>query len=181
MSLIGRVAKLVNADINAVLDRIEEPEALLKQSIRDMEEELAVETQRIKWLRSEIEAHDARASAARKARDELDGKLDLCLSAGNDELGRKLTRRKLTRRKLQTELLARRLDEKKAALEKALLEQEKSYSEHEDQLAGMVQKAELLTATPQRAVESACDSDLVVGDDEVEIAFLREKQARSAR
>jgi phage shock protein A len=176
MSLIGRVAKLVNADINAVLDRIEEPEALLKQSIRDMEEELAVETQRIKWLRSEIEAHDARASAARKARDELDGKLDLCLSAGNDELGRKLTRRKL-----QTELLARRLDEKKAALEKALLEQEKSYSEHEDQLAGMVQKAELLTATPQRAVESACDSDLVVGDDEVEIAFLREKQARSAR
>jgi phage shock protein A len=176
MSLIGRVAKLVNADINAVLDRIEEPEALLKQSIRDMEEELAVETQRIKWLHSEIEAHDARAGAARKARDELDGKLDLCLSAGNDELGRKLTRRKL-----QTELLARRLDEKKAALKKTLIEHEKSYAEHEDQLAGMVQKAELLTATPQRAVESACESDLAVGDDEVEIAFLREKQARTGK
>jgi phage shock protein A len=176
MSLIGRVAKLVNADLNAVLDRIEEPEALLKQAIRDMEEELAVETQRIKWLRSEIDAHEARASAARKARDELDGKLDLCLSAGNDELGRKLTRRKL-----QTEVLARRLDEKKAALKNALLEQEKSFVEHEDQLAGMVQKAELLTATPQRAVESACESDLAVGDDEVEIAFLREKQARAGK
>jgi phage shock protein A len=176
MSLIGRVAKLVNADLNAVLDRIEEPEALLKQAIRDMEEELAVETQRIKWLRSEIDAHDARAGAARKARDELDGKLDLCLAAGNDELGHKLTRRKL-----QTELLARRLGEKKAALEKALVEHEKSYAEHEDQRAGMVQKAELLTATPQRAVESACESDLAVGDDEVEIAFLREKQARSGR
>ena len=175
MSLIGRVAKLVNADLNAVLDRIEEPEALLKQAIRDMEEELAVETQRIKWLQGEIDAHAARASAARTARDELDDKLDLCLSAGNDELGRKLTRRKL-----QTELLAKRLDEKKAALEKALLEHEKSYAEHEDQLAGMVQKAELLTATPQRAVESACDSDLV-GDDEVEIAFLREKQARAGK
>ena len=175
MSLIGRVAKLVNADLNAVLDRIEEPEALLKQAIRDMDEELAVEAQRIKWLRGEIDAHEARATAARKARDELDGKLDLCLEAGNDELGRKLTRRKL-----QTELLAQRLAEKKAALEKALLEHEKSYAEHEDQLAGMVQKAELLTATPQRAVESACESDLTIGDDEVEIAFLREKQARSA-
>jgi phage shock protein A len=170
------VAKLVNADLNAVLDRIEEPETLLKQAIRDMEEALAVETHRIKWLQSEIDAHAARADAARTARDELDGKLDLCLSAGNDELGRKLTRRKL-----QTELLARRLEEKKAALEKELLELEKSYAEHEDQLAGMVQKAELLAATPQRAVESACESDLFVGDDEVEFAFLREKQARSGK
>jgi len=176
MSLIGRVAKLVNADLNAVLDRIEEPEALLKQAIRDMEEELAVEAQRIKWLRGEIDAHEARATAARKARDELDGKLDLCLEAGNDELGRKLTRRKL-----QTEVLAQRLAEKKAALEKALLEHEKSYAEHEDQLAGMAQKAELLTTTPQRAVESACERDLTIGDDEVEIAFLREKQARNGR
>jgi phage shock protein A len=176
MSLMGRVAKLVNADINAVLDRIEEPEALLKQAIRDMEEEHAVETQRIKWLRSEIDAHEARAGAARKARDEIDGKLDLCFAAGNDELGRKLTRRKL-----QAEILARRLAEKRAALEKALAEHEQSYAEHEDQLAGMVQKAEVLTATPQRSVESACESDLALGDDEVEIAFLREKQARSGR
>jgi phage shock protein A len=175
MSLIGRVAKLVNADINAVLDHIEEPEALLKQSIRDMQEELAVETQRIKWLRGEIEAHAARIGAARKARDELDEKLDLCLAAGNEELGRKLTRRKL-----QTELLARRLGERKFALEKDLVEHEKAYAEHEDQLAGMAQKAELLTATPQRAVESACEGDLV-GDDEVEIAFLREKQARAGK
>ena len=106
----------------------------------------------------------------------FDDKLDLCLSAGNDELGRKLTRRKL-----QTERLAERLVEKKATLEKALAEHEKAYAEHEDQLAGMVQKAELLTATPQGAVESACERDLAIGDDEVEIAFLREKQARSGR
>ena len=38
MALINRVSRLFKADFNAVLDQIEEPEQLLKQAIRDMED-----------------------------------------------------------------------------------------------------------------------------------------------
>ena len=41
MALINRVSRLFRADFHAVLDQIEEPELLLKQAIRDMEDELA--------------------------------------------------------------------------------------------------------------------------------------------
>ena len=41
MALITRVSRLFQADFHAVLDRIEEPEVLLRQAVREMEEELA--------------------------------------------------------------------------------------------------------------------------------------------
>ena len=46
MVLISRISRLFRADLHAVLDRIEEPEALLRQAIREMEELLAQDEQR---------------------------------------------------------------------------------------------------------------------------------------
>ena len=47
MALITRVSRLFQADFHAVLDRIEEPDLLLRQAVREMEEELARDEQRI--------------------------------------------------------------------------------------------------------------------------------------
>ncbi|RLA35148.1 MAG: hypothetical protein DRR11_01080, partial [Gammaproteobacteria bacterium] len=47
MALINRISRLFKADFHAVLDQIEEPEQLLKQAIRDMEDELATTEQSI--------------------------------------------------------------------------------------------------------------------------------------
>ena len=60
MALIRRVARLITADVHAVLDQIEEPEIVLKQAIREMEEELARQAQHGKWLEREIEGTEAR-------------------------------------------------------------------------------------------------------------------------
>ena len=38
MALMTRVARLFRADLHAVLDRIEEPEVLLRQALREMED-----------------------------------------------------------------------------------------------------------------------------------------------
>ena len=65
MALINRISRLFKADFHAVLDQIEEPEALLKQAIRDMEDELASTEQRIA-----VCAHDQDALSVRKS--ELD-------------------------------------------------------------------------------------------------------------
>ena len=53
MALITRVSRLFQADFHAVLDRIEEPEAILRQAVREMEEELARDEQRSTMLQQE--------------------------------------------------------------------------------------------------------------------------------
>lgn len=46
MALINRISRLFSADFNAVLDRIEEPDVLLKQALREMEEDIYSDTQK---------------------------------------------------------------------------------------------------------------------------------------
>jgi phage shock protein A len=43
MALITRLSRLFQADMHAVLDKIEEPELLLRQAIREMEEFIATD------------------------------------------------------------------------------------------------------------------------------------------
>ncbi|MES9848615.1 MAG: PspA/IM30 family protein, partial [Candidatus Thiodiazotropha sp.] len=54
MALITRVSQLFRADVNAVLDRMEEPEILLKQAVRDMEEALTKDDHRVKVIELEL-------------------------------------------------------------------------------------------------------------------------------
>jgi phage shock protein A len=174
--LIRRVSRLFTADLHAVLDQIEEPEALLKHAIREMEEELAKQAQRIKSLESDFAETDVRAVKLDESLHEIDAKLDLCFAAGNEELARRQTRRKL-----QSTQLRQRLAERSAALKAALADEQASFAEHQDQLEGMRQKAEMLAATGLRTARDrgGPDEDLSIGEDELEVAFLREKQARS--
>ena len=55
MALITRFTRLFTADLHALLDRLEEPDVVLKQAIREMEEELAGREQRIRRLDLERE------------------------------------------------------------------------------------------------------------------------------
>ena len=41
MALITRISRLFQADLHAVLDRIEEPDLLLRQAVREMQDDLA--------------------------------------------------------------------------------------------------------------------------------------------
>lgn len=175
MALIRRVSRLFTADMHAVLDQIEEPEIVLKQAIREMEEELARQTQRSKWLQKEIESTGKQFDAILKTQKEIDSKLDLCFENDNDTLARKLTRRKL-----ETQRLAEHLDAKHVALKAESEEHESVVAGNRDQLEGMRQKASLLgsdTVAPgDFSGEQSFDQ---IDDDEVEIEFLREKQARA--
>ena len=53
MALITRLSRLFQADLHAVLDRIEEPDTLLRQAMREMEEALDPDAQQIKRLQLE--------------------------------------------------------------------------------------------------------------------------------
>lgn len=176
MALIRRMSRLFTADLHAVLDQIEEPEILLKQAVREMEEELARQEQRIKWLRHERELVIAREGELKSAPAEIDEQLDLCFADGNEELARKLTRRKL-----QTQRLAQRLSAKREIADKALADNEANLAENRERLEGMRQKAECLAEElgDAHTERSFANAEWAVAEDEVEIAYLREKQRRS--
>lgn len=183
MALINRISRLFRADFHAVLDRIEEPEQLLKQAIRDMEDDLAATEQRIA-----LRAHDQCVLSTRKSElaasmADLDDQLDLCFESGKDELARGLIRRKL-----EAERILKRLDTRHTANEEYLGEQRSLVDENTATLIGLRQKAELFAR--RQSVHADIDSEfddiswiartMTVSDDEVEIAYLRERSVRDA-
>lgn len=183
MALINRISRLFRADFHAVLDQIEEPEQLLRQAIRDMEDNLAAAEQRINLCADDQEALGVRKSDLESTLTELDEQLDLCFKSVKDDLAKGLIRKKL-----ETELLLKRLTSKFTANQKYLITQTDLLDENRTTLEGLRQKAELFAQrTPaHHDGVSAFDDigwmtrEMTVGDDEVEIAFLREKSARSA-
>lgn len=182
MALINRVSQLFKADLNAVLDHIEEPEQLLKQAVRDMEDELAISERRIKGCAQEQEALQARKRDIRSSADELDEQLDLCFESGKDDLARGIVRRKL-----EAARLVKRLDARLEANERFLEKERRLLDENRATLEGLRQKAELFVSRAPADDGGAGFEDssrlareLCVSDDEVEIAFLREKSARGA-
>ena len=54
MAIIQRLSRLFLADFHSVLDHIEEPESLLKQALREMEEELEQSEKRIKCIEATL-------------------------------------------------------------------------------------------------------------------------------
>jgi phage shock protein A len=172
MALINRMSRLFTADVHAVLDRIEEPEALLKHATREMEEELARSEQHVRALDLERDALADRHRKVEALLVELAAQIDVCFENGNDELARKVVKRRL-----ETERLERHVAERRAALDKQLAERRAAVDERREQLDLMRQKAELL-ATAASGGDDWGKTELAVGDAEVEVAYLRERQKR---
>lgn len=183
MVLIKRISQLFKADFHAVLDQIEEPEQLLKQAIRDMEDELGVAGQRISLCTHEQETLAIRKSEQQQRLDEYDAQLDLCFESENDELAKKLIRKKL-----EAQRLLKHLSVKHSVNERFLSEQQSRLDENLLTLEGLKQKADLFTQNaPYPANENSgfddigkLAADMTVSEDEVEIAFLHEKSLRVA-
>jgi len=172
MALINRMSRLFTADVHAVLDRMEEPDVLLKHAIREMEEELARSEQRVKQLEHERTTLADRHRKIQSVLTELGEQLDVCFAQGTDELARKVLKRKL-----ETERLDKHVAERRATIDKALVERRAAADEQREHLDVMRQKAELLAEAPSGGGDWG-KTEFTVGTDEVEVAFLREQQKR---
>ena len=142
MALINRMSRLFTADVHAVLDRIEEPDVLLKHAVREMEEELARSEQRVRTLEHE---HGALGERQRKAEAMLASSASSSTSASRAATRSSRARSSSagSRRSASSATsssAARRSTKELAALRTTLDEQR-------EQLDVMRQKAELLTAT----------------------------------
>jgi phage shock protein A len=176
MALMTRMTRLFRADAHAVLDRLEEPVVLLRQAVREM----GVALEEDEWARHRLDRQHSqllvRQAELSRGVENATHELDVCFEAGNEKLARTLVRRRLEAERLHA-ALGRRVDE----LAETLAGLDGRLDENRGRLEAMRQKAELL------AEEEPAENDempwsergLHVGDDEVEIAFLKELKRRA--
>ena len=176
MALITRISRLFRADLHAVLDRIEEPDLLLREAVREMEDDLARDEQGVKLLNHELGQLVGRETDIRHSLDDIEDELDICFESGKDDLARALIKRKLEALRFQ-KVLAR----KREAQERTLRGLRTRLQENRARLDSMRQKTELLAeeSVTDSLEDDCCSRDIVVRDEDVEVAFLREKQKRS--
>lgn len=179
MALITRVSRLFRADVNAVLDKMEEPELLLKQAVREMEEELDRDEHRVKLLALELKQTVTRQGDLTQRLGETEEELDLCFDTGNEALARALLRRKL-----EAESFIKFLNRKHEELHAAADELKRRIDENRSRLESMRQK-EALFAEHESGDDAASGwaepeftRGFAVSDEDVELAFLREQQKR---
>jgi phage shock protein A len=181
MALINRISRLFKADFHAVLDRIEEPEQLLRQAIRDMDDQLAESEQQGKVRAHEQQMLGKRIAELGSKLDETDTELDLCFESGKDELARGLVRKKL-----EFQRLLQKAQANETGNAEYLADLRKQIDENRAALESLKQKADVFArCEPARANAGYEDGrwstrDLAISDTDIEVALLRERSARRA-
>jgi phage shock protein A len=173
MALITRISRLFHADMNAVLDQIEEPELLLKQAIREMDETLIQNKRQFKLQEYDQQQLIHKADELEQSLNELEQQLEICFKSEKDDLAHLLIKRKL-----ETKQYIKALAGKIANSEEKTSQLKTQLKKHQTQLDSLKQKAQLFNQeNTVNADSSGWDMpSFSVQDEDVEIAFLHEKQ-----
>jgi phage shock protein A len=166
MSVFERIGRMVRADAHGVMDQLEERSLVLRQHLREAEDELARKQARLEAIDEERRqlAEEGRRQEERVAA--LDADVGLALESGDRELARFAVRRLLPQRAALSDLFARaaRLDAERARLAERLDAQEARLAELRPQV-----RARLSRPTP------VADPITCVTDEEVELELLRRR------
>ncbi|MGR8941717.1 MAG: PspA/IM30 family protein [Gammaproteobacteria bacterium] len=175
MALITRLTRLLQADMHSVLDAIEEPALLLKQSIREMEESVAADEKQIRLWEHEQQQQTNKHDQLAVTLTDLEEKCVLCFKSNKDDLARPFIKRRLEAQRAK-QLLA----EKITALQEKISRLTHQLTVHQAQLAAMGQKAEVFLEEGAINTTHWENPSVSVRDEDVEVAFLQEKQKWSA-
>ena len=179
MAIVNRITRLFTADVHAVLDRLEEPDALLRQAIREMEAALAEHTLQLKALELERDLVRRRGAEIERTLTGIREEIDLSFAAGNETLVRTCLRRRL-----EAERLQRMLEQRAALLTQQIDQATPVLEQQRERLESMRQKAALFDveiASSANADGSHWNSaDCGVSEADVDLALLRERQRRAS-
>ncbi|MGB5831751.1 MAG: PspA/IM30 family protein [Thiohalocapsa sp.] len=185
--MITRLSRLMRADLNAVLDRLEEPDILLSQALRDMQEAVASDERTLASLRRDQRRLRERRDSLSQRQSSTAAELAVCLDAGQDDLARALLRRQLEDQRLNTLLTGReqdlgaRIEDLTEVLDQRLRRLETLQAEAA--LVMETRKEEAGTRfDPSFDGSPAWESDAPapVRDTDVEVALLAAKRRRSS-
>lgn len=177
MALITRLSRLFRADIHAVLDHMEEPDVLLRQAVREMEESLENSAREIELLQRESTRLEKHCTALVDQLEKLDSEIAVCFDSGNEKLARTFIRRRL-----ETAALKKNTADSIETAREHLSAQQKQHAEQQLSYESIKQKSELIWREQQlrnkRAFHGAADSVTCppVLEDDVELEFIRQKE-----
>lgn len=175
MALITRLSRLFKADMHAVIDRLEPPDVLLRQAVREMEDAVATSQRALAAIAADRKRVGARRAELAVQRGRVADELDLCFEAGNDALARMLLRRRLHIERSERQLLlqAEALDADLAARREKLEAQRRRLAELRDQ-------AEVFEITPQGGDDAFTNPGHDISEADVELALLAEQRRRAS-
>jgi len=176
MALINRFSRLFRADIHAVLDRIEEPSLLLKQAVREMEEDVYEDERELKLIKFELEQTPVLLNEVEASLEEIQLEINLCLDSKNEKLARSVIKRKL-----ELQHRAKRIKLKADGLANELLCLSERLTTNRSRLMAMQQKLEILEEdqTNKTNHSEVYYSEVTISESDIEVALLREKQVRA--
>ena len=176
MALIGRIARLFKADIHSLLDSLEEPLAVLKQAVRDMEDAIEQDEGRLE----ELTKCQAKLTVQRTDQDkvlvQVKEQIALCFRAKDENLGRSTVRRKL-----EIEKRLKFIERQGHSLTPVREKLERELTEKRNKLTSVKEKMDLFSERSAQANASSqesclAESDYRVSDEEVQVAFLAEQE-----
>ncbi len=181
MSIIKRITRLFTADMHGILDRLEEPEIILKQAIREMQEEIEKSTNHLDLLQRKQARLDKIHQELTTRLIDLQQQISFCLDKNE------LLAKSLLRKKLETELQIKAVTQQLQELDANITQEVKQLEERKDKLQSTLDKAALFSEQHSNAEMdeqiSGRDGSLqqTVTQEDVELAFLHEKQLYSER
>jgi len=181
MTLITRMARLFKADFHRVLDHIEEPEAILRHAIREMQESLDSAELTLGYSRQRNQELSDRLKELELSLEDIDSQLDLCFESHKEDLARALVKRKL-----ESNALKKNLTLQQTALQQSITRQQEALAQNQLSLEHLRQKMECLTNYDSSSYPTKDDSVLAsadrthIDDTDLDVAFLNEKKLRNA-
>lgn len=170
MALIQRISRLFVADVNDLIDQIEEPAALLRQAVRDMAAEVTRGEQALAQCRRDAGRCESRIDRLADELTSVSEKVTLAMDAEDAGLAREMLRRRL----LLEQHVARSRQQLQALRTRA--------SQREERLADWRVRLDTtrqkLAAVTREQAEPDADHGIAVSSHDVEAAYLAELKKR---
>src|SRR5579864_9177503 len=172
MALLERVATLIRANLNDLVDKAEEPEKMIKQVILDMQNQLLQVKTQVAIAIADQHLLMKKQQENEQAGDEWVRKAELAVAKGQDDLARAALERSMTAKSMATSFAEQvadqtaQVDSLKTALRKLELKLQEAQS-----------KSDVLIAQHRRsrALSRASDARMAIGDGSKTAAFDRVK------
>lgn len=174
MGIIQRMTRLFKADIHGILDLLEEPDAALRQAVRDMEEEVERKSRTVQTLLQREQQLESVHEEKCRTLAQIAEKIEAAFAADNEALARGFVRRKL---ELHQSL--KQSDKKLGAIRLERTQLEKKLAEQKEHTEATRQKMQVFVETRGNAQGDIYAEAEGVSEDEVEIAFLQERTKRA--
>lgn len=104
MGIFKRISDIVSANLHDLAEEYEDPELMLKQAVREMEESIADATQQTAKAMANEKTLDRELQRNRQQADQWRERAEKAVESGDDDLARKALARKIEHEKLMAAL-----------------------------------------------------------------------------